>query len=322
MKKILVSTLIFCGICSAYSQNISLDKKDYDKMIQETDSIKKELVQASKTYQSSIIQKDDTIKLLRKEADEKKKDFDKQLQTKSDSIKRLHKELDGLKESKSKKKEFDKQLQTKSDSINLLKTQLSDEKQKGRRSANEERERGKSEALSSVVSTYKNSRFDNLIRSSSKESVQRDKQLVGDNPEIKTTLDDLYKYFNAKELLSKKYDESRVRDAQKQLEQVKQKSENIDKLKETLGNFQTFNEGMKETVKKIVDLDNRETVEGMSDEIRQKKFNKILAEISAYIFNYDFNFSDYPYLSDILLEIFKRKQPDADANISDLLQKL
>jgi hypothetical protein len=291
-------------------------------MIQETDSIKKELVQASKTYQSSIIQKDDTIKLLRKEADEKKKDFDKQLQTKSDSIKRLHKELDGLKESKSKKKEFDKQLQTKSDSINLLKTQLSDEKQKGRRSANEERERGKSEALSSVVSTYKNSRFDNLIRSSSKESVQRDKQLVGDNPEIKTTLDDLYKYFNAKELLSKKYDESRVRDAQKQLEQVKQKSENIDKLKETLGNFQTFNEGMKETVKKIVDLDNRETVEGMSDEIRQKKFNKILAEISAYIFNYDFNFSDYPYLSDILLEIFKRKQPDADANISDLLQKL
>jgi len=304
MKRTLVLfTLIGC-VCGVYAQQDNLLVEKITRQAVEIDSLKKELAIASTTnedmslmFQSSLIQQKDTIKLLRKEVDE-------------------------LIEFKSKKKDFDKQLQTQTDAVASLNKQLSEEKQNSRQKASEERERGKSEALSSVVSTYKISRFDDLIRSSSKESVQRDKQLVGDNPEIKTTLDDLYKYFSAKELLSKKYDEYRVKDAQKQLEQVKQKSENIDKLKETLGNFQTFNEGMKETVKKIVDLDNRETVEGMSDEIRQKKFNKILAEISAYIFNYDFNFSDYPYLSDILLEIFKRKQPDADANISDLLQKL
>ena len=39
-------------------------------------------------------------------------------------------------------------------------------------------------------------------------------------------------------------------------------------------------------------------------------------------FNYDFKFNDFPYLSDIVLEIFKRKQPNPDADISDLLQKL
>jgi hypothetical protein len=48
----------------------------------------------------------------------------------------------------------------------------------------------------------------------------------------------------------------------------------------------------------------------------------VLSEISVYIFNYDFNFTYYPYLSNIVLEIIKRKQPDADADISDLLNAL
>ena len=47
-----------------------------------------------------------------------------------------------------------------------------------------------------------------------------------------------------------------------------------------------------------------------------------MAEISYYIFNYDFNFMDYPYLSVVVLEIIKRKAPNPDAKISDLLQQL
>ena len=54
----------------------------------------------------------------------------------------------------------------------------------------------------------------------------------------------------------------------------------------------------------------------------KKKLDKILAEFSFFIFNYEFNFLDYPYLSDIILEIIKRKQPNADADISNLLNKL
>jgi hypothetical protein len=215
-----------------------------------------------------------------------------------------------------------KELSVKSDSISILRIQFLDEKSNGLKIETADSLKLKAQAFDAWIQSYETMSFDSLILTCTKESVQRDKQLVGDNQKIKTTLDDLLKYFSAKEILSKKYDEYRVKDAQKQLEQVTQKSANIDKLKELLGNFQTFNEGLKETLKKIVDLDNRETVERMSDEVRQKKFNKIFAEISAYIFNYDFNFSDYPYLSDILLEIFKRKQPDVDANISDLLQKL
>ncbi len=106
------------------------------------------------------------------------------------------------------------------------------------------------------------------------------------------------------------------------MEQIKRESALLSKLKETIGNYQVFNEGLKETLGKIVVLDKAEAVSGMSKEIQRKKFDKILAEISAYIFNYDFNFSNYPYLSDIFLEIIKRKQPNPDADISDLLKRL
>ena len=60
----------------------------------------------------------------------------------------------------------------------------------------------------------------------------------------------------------------------------------------------------------------------MIPEIQKNKLIMILDEISLFVFNYDFNLNSYPYLSDVVLEIFKRKQPNPDAEISDLMQKL
>ena len=37
---------------------------------------------------------------------------------------------------------------------------------------------------------------------------------------------------------------------------------------------------------------------------------------------YHFNFTDYPYLSELVLETMKRKQKDANSDISDLVEKL
>ena len=66
----------------------------------------------------------------------------------------------------------------------------------------------------------------------------------------------------------------------------------------------------------------KEFVKGMDDEIIKSKLNKILSELSTFIFGYNFNFVDYPYLTDIVLEIIKRKQPNPDADINDLLEKI
>jgi hypothetical protein len=234
-----------------------------------------------------------------------------------------------VKKFKDNKKEFEAQLKTKTDSIILLKNQLSEKdkqiaetRQQGYEKAKQETKRGKQEALANIVNSYKNPNFDDLIKSSTRESVQRDLQLAGDNPEIKQTLSDLDKYFSAKELLTKRYDEYGISNAQKQLKTVNQRSESLDRLKENMENYGNFSKGLKETMNKIAELDGQESVSGMGEEIKKQKLNKILTEISPYIFNYDFNLSDYPYLSDILLEIIKRKLPDADADITDLLQKL
>jgi tetratricopeptide (TPR) repeat protein len=175
--------------------------------------------------------------------------------------------------------------------------------------------------IAGILNKYQTGHFDDLIKSSTKQSVEHDWRLsVKVNDSVsKPVLSDLRNYFKAKELLEKKFNEKEINAV---LPTLTRQSALSDKLKETLENYRDFTDGLKETIEKIISIDGKETVAGMGDEIQKEKFNKILAEISLYIFNYDFNFVDYPYLSDILLEIIKRKQPDADANISDLLNKI
>jgi hypothetical protein len=189
--------------------------------------------------------------------------------------------------------------------------QIGEEKRNGEQTAKQEKENGKNEILVNITDSYKNKKFDDLVNSSTKLSVQRDMKLVGSNEVLKTVLSDLEKYFNAKELLAQKFDAAKIKDAQAQLNQIQQPSESLDKLKENMENYRTFNDGLKETIEKIIELGKGQSVTG--EEIQRQRFNEILAEFSSYIFNYDFNFMDYPYLSDIVLEIIKRKQPDPDA---------
>ncbi len=246
-----------------------------------------------------------------------------------DRIKKLEIDLVALEKIRVDKKEVDLQVQQKNDSITLL-TSMIFEKEKQvlaeretiEQKIKEANQSGKSEVLSGILNSNKQKQFDQLLKSSTRESVYRDLQLVDDSTELKSILQDLEKYFNARELLEQKFDVIQIKNAQNQLNQIKQKSELLDKLKETVSNYQIFNSGLEEMISNIIALDNKEEVDGMSVEIKQMKLNKILSKISPYIFNYDFNLSDYPYLSDIILEIIKRKQPDPDAKLTDLLKKL
>jgi hypothetical protein len=305
MKEILISIFFLCTVHQAYAQDDLIDRIASQAV--EINSLKKELAAAITSNESYITQAQFSLKNMK------------------DSVRLLKANLAELEKFKSGKEEFDSRLKAKTDSINLLKTQLSDERQNGRRTAKEERERGKNEALESIVRNYQSRQFDDLIKSSTRESVQRDLRLAGDNPDVNKTLSDLDKYFSAQELLTKRYDEYGISNAQTQLKAVNQHSELLNSLKDKVENYSIFSTGLKETMNKIAELDQNESVSGLGEEIEKQKFNKILkilTEISSYIFNYDFMLPDYPFLSDILLEIIKRKWPDADADISDLLQKL
>ncbi|NLO69349.1 MAG: hypothetical protein GX102_00015 [Porphyromonadaceae bacterium] len=303
INKIIIIILIVCSVSSAYSQDC-LDRVARQAVmidsLQKANNQSNHLITILQTTQMAL----------------------------SDTIKSLRFDLSSLVNIQLQKDSIDAQLKTKSDSIVLLLNQLSDKdqqiasaRQQGDQKARAEYERGKSDGLGIIILSYKKP-FDDLIKFSSKESVQRDIQLLGNNQELTPFLDDLQLYFNAIEFLAMKFDVDQIKNAQAQLNQIKQNSVMLDKLKGTISNYQTFNDGLKETLNKIVTLDQRESVAGMGHEIQNLKFNKILYELSGYIFNYDFNFLDYPYLSEIVLEIIKRKQPNPDADVADLLNKL
>ncbi|HQV85236.1 MAG: hypothetical protein IPH89_00195 [Bacteroidetes bacterium] len=307
MKKVVFIILILCEFSSAFAQNQNDFVDRFSKQVIEIDSLKK-IVKAEK----------DSTQQQRK--------LNHTLQ---DTLRRLRSDLASLEEFKKEKKNIDSLLRQKADSITSLQKEISEkdnqitaENQKSEKKAREENEKGKNEILTTIVNSYKNKSFEELLKSPTKQSAQRDAELIKNSTELKQILADVEKYFSAKELLDVKLDAVQIKSHQIQLEQIKRESALLSKLKETIGNYQVFNEGLKETLGKIVVLDKAEAVSGMSKEIQRKKFDKILAEISAYIFNYDFNFSNYPYLSDIFLEIIKRKQPNPDADISDLLKRL
>jgi len=160
--------------------------------------------------------------------------------------------------------------------------------------------------------------FDDLIKSSSKESVQRDRQLIGSNTEVEQILNDLQTYFNAEELLSQKFDAAQIKNAQTQLSKIKRQSKLLDTLKENVDYYKDFNTALKGTIEKIV---NFEKMAYGDPEIQKRKFDDIVIILADYMYNY-YDYENYPHLSNIVIEIIKRKKSNADADITDLLNKL
>ena len=92
------------------------------------------------------------------------------------------------------------------------------------------------------------------------------------------------------------------------------------KLIDKLSKYKLCSEGLKTTIDKILEIDKKFVA---NDDYTQKtKLNDVLAEIAWYFRNYRFNFIDYPYLSEVVLEIIKLKQKDANTDIAILKEKL
>jgi len=195
---------------------------------------------------------------------------------------------------------------------------IAEEKQK----AASEKETGKNEVLTILINRYKDKSFDDLINASTKLSVQRDMQLIGNNEEVYLILSDLEKYFNAEELLARKWDAAQISAVQTQLEQINQQSALLDQLKYNIKYHKDYHEALKKTIEKLVAFDGPLGTKADDDAtIQELKFKDILFELADYMYNY-YEYGNYPYLSNIVLEIIRRKWIDADADIMDLLKKL
>jgi len=177
---------------------------------------------------------------------------------------------------------------------------------------------GKQDILNQIIQMY-NRQFDELILSSTLKSIERDLAIFVNNPEITEKLSHLQNYFISEKVLFEKYNEPRVRASQSQLSMLVQ-TELVRNLVYKLSRYELHNNGLIYTIKQIINIDSTFTA---NDDYSQKmKLQTILSELAYYFRNYSFNFTDYPYLAERVLEIIKIKQKDPNEPISPLLDKL
>lgn len=310
MKKFMIFGLLLFGFSAAYSQDLI---KEVKLLTLANDSLQRELNLA-------------------------RENSNKELQTAKDSIKRLHTSNDRLEKDKTnlneQVKKLDKKniksletkLQQKTDSINILKDsirkkeeQITSIKNESKIKEPEKYKEGQQNVYGQIGQQYQTGSLDDLIKYSTQQSVQRDLQLIGNNEDAGKKLKELQIYFASQQLLGERYDEEKVKNAQVQLNNINQ-SVLVKNLNDKLGKYKLCNDGLKTTIGKIIELDKKFTAN--NDETQGTKLQDVLSQLSWYFYNYRFNFTDYPFLSGIILEIMKLKQKNANATINDFSSKL
>jgi hypothetical protein len=143
--------------------------------------------------------------------------------------------------------------------------------------------------------------------------------LLGHRADSIKSLLDLKAYFLAEQVLEERYDEQKVKNAQKHVSSITQ-SDLSKVLNDRLDIYILCSDGLKVTITKIIELDKKFIAN--DDHTQEAKLKDVLNEFAWYFRNYRFNFTDYPYLSDIVLDLMKLKQKDANENIEHLLMKL
>lgn len=306
MKQFSIFSLLLFFNCFVFSQDC------FDKIAKQAvmiDSLQKFIKIENKNHQRLIF------------------DCQKNIKNLNDSLTRINSDLLKVEKFKLEKISIDKIINQKNDTIILLKNQLiqltqqiSSERQNCLQNKREEYDKGRNEAMAIIANAYTSKTFDDLILTSSLLKIQQDMQFFGNIPSVKSVLSDLEKYFIAKESLANKFDIDKIKYSQTQLNLVKRQSKLLDKLKENIDFYKDYNDALKKSINNLIKLDTLTKAKG-EFEIQKLKFKDISAELINYIYNF-YNYENYPYLFDIVLQIIKRKKPNADADITDLLNKL
>ncbi len=311
--------------CSFVAHTQTLRSDDFEKLVLEKDSLKRfvikplndSIVRLNSTYNKEVLELKAQLKSLEIEKNDliKKNENLSSINAGLNSAKpkverdNLLKNVDSL---NANIIELKKNVSQKDDEISNIKL-LGLDKEK------QEKEAGKQEVLSRIVQTY-NKPLDNLIKSLTINVVNRDSSVIGSNTEAQPTLLSLQKYYIAEQTLYEKYDEQKVKLALAQLSSIEQ-TNSVKNLTDKIDTYKLRNDGLKATIDKILKID-LVTHDEFDDKSQKEKLNDILSELAWYFRNYGFNFTDYPYLSGIVLEIINQKQKNASKDISGLKQKL
>lgn len=317
----MVVILIIFAVCNAYTQDLIME---IQKLTLANDSLQKQVIKPlndsilklNSAHSIEIAKLNEQLRVIEIE----KSELNKTIKTLKSTVGELNKnkikvERDNLKRKCNSLIIKVKELEN---LINAKDKQIAQELELGQQKSIEEKEKGKGEILNLIIQTY-NKPLDELIINTNIKSVDRDMSIVGDKTVVYQKLVSLQKYYNSELVLNEKYNEQRVENALTQLKSIEQ-TELVIKLIDKLSKYKLCSEGLKTTIDKILEIDKKFVA---NDDYTQKtKLNDVLAEIAWYFRNYRFNFIDYPYLSEVVLEIIKLKQKDANTDIAILKEKL
>lgn len=272
--------------------------KEIQRLTLENDSLKREMEKVRQRNNERLSQYNNSITQLNEENSTLKG----QLSKLQDDLEKERKKAEKIKDVKAER-----------DSLMTQNTALQIRLDKEKK---EQFDAGRKSVLGRIEQAY-SSDFDVLVQSTSLKTVQRDLPFVEDAT-IKKKMQDLQSYFDAKQVLSEKYDEQKVLAAQSKIKSLSQTNA-VKALGESLENYKFSFDALRETINKIKERDQKFIA---NDDYSEKlKMKEILAELSDYFYNYSFDFAEYPYLSGIVMEIINRKQKDANADISDLMEE-
>ena len=297
-NKIFILPVFLLGFLSTYAQVDTTLLADYKKLVIENDNLKSQMRKSEALYKKE----QEETKTLQTENGKLQKEYDK-LQAKYNNLSIV---------------KYNKYIKQKDDSIALLQRQFTDKDTLVEQSYL----RGKNEVFDNIAGSYKGD-FDDLIQKYNKTSVERDQRLVNDNKNAKEVIKALIVYFDVKELLAQKFDANKINDATKRLAKIGVKSKLVADLETDIKKYQSYCDGFKETIAAVEKINlGFPTGPEPNKTILNHKFDKILAEISKYMY-YDYpKYDRYPYLSNVVKEVILRKRADPNCDIHDVLDKL
>jgi hypothetical protein len=321
MKKLIILTLLLSYFSAAYSQDLV---KALQQLTRDNDSLQGKLtltqVNSAREWQAC----NDSITRLVAANKIEVTNLNTAIRELVKDTAELQKQIKKL--DKNNIKNLEAQLKEKKDSIRELKDiivgkdgEIASIKNESPKKEQQKYNEGQQDVYNQIGQPYQKNTLDDLIKHSSREFVNRDLELIGGNTEAKKKLQDLKAYFTAQQVLKERYNEQPVESAKNMIRNIPQ-SDMVKSLNVKIDEYKLCSDGLKTTIRKIIELDKRFVAN--DNYTQETKLQDILLELSRYFRNYRFNFIDYPYLSDVVLEIMKLKKKDANADISNLFSLL
>ena len=304
MKKLLFVLLFLYNISVLYAQELTIEFNKKEAL--SNDSLQKQTIKNLKDNIASMQEKSKVFEIEKSYLNEKIKSLEREVS--SFNQKKIKVERDIL------QAKYDTLLLVNKDlkkMIDLKDQQILHEQEKSSQNSFQQNAKGKEEILKLIFQTY-DKPFDELVKENSLKTVLRTKAIVGDTSPIQNKLAHLEIYFRSKQLLNEKYSKSKIDSALKQL-QTLQQTDLLKNLTSLLADFKVREDDLKATLDEILKIDAK--FEANDDATHDLKFKKVLTAFIGYWVNYEINFEENPFLSEIILDIINLKFKDANSDI-------